>query len=102
MQSGAAVIPGKIVPAQFSWTSALGWGGLGGRCLGSRWLASGEPTLPIAAEARGYSSEIPWKGKASHGTTATLFLRDVLLVGGGLAPSHAQPEGMEKKSSVIS
>ena len=36
--------------------------------------------------------DIPWKGKTSHGTMVGLFLTDVLLVVGGLAPRHALPE----------
>lgn len=46
--------------------------------------------------------EIPWKGKTSHGTVAGLFLTDVLLVVGGLAPSHALPEGTgsQRKGSL--
>lgn len=45
--------------------------------------------------------EIPWKGKISHGTTAGLFLTDVLLVVGGLAPSHALPEGTGSQRKVV-
>ena len=45
--------------------------------------------------------EIPWKGKVSHGTAAGLFLTDVLLVVGGLVPSHALPEGTGSQRRVL-
>lgn len=45
--------------------------------------------------------EILWKGKVSHGTAAGLLLTDALLVAGGLAPSHALPEGTGSQRNIL-
>lgn len=87
VQPGTSGIPGKTVPAHFSWTPDLGQG----RDLGERYLAGDEPKL---GAARGcLASQIQGKGEVSHGPVAGLLLTDLLLVVGGLAPSHALPEG---------
>lgn len=49
---------------------------------------------PKLGAARGcLASQIPCKGEESHGPVAGLVLTDLLPVVGGLAPSHALPEG---------
>lgn len=53
--------------------------------------AGEEPKLGAAQGC--LASQIPCKGEESHGPVAGLVLTDLLLVVGGLAPSHALPEG---------
>lgn len=104
MQSGAAVIPGKIVPAHFSWMPDLGQGRArrGVIWAGGVWPErSPASLLQCRSCSRMLAFEIPWKKKVSHGTEAGLFLTDVLLVVGGLAPSHALPEGTGSQRKVL-
>lgn len=84
--------PRENCPCTLQLDTRLGAGeGLKGRDLGERCLAGDEPKL---GAARGcLASQIQGKGEVSHGPVAGLLLTDLLLVVGGLAPSHALPEG---------
>lgn len=85
--------PGSLglVESQEKWTP--GWTpDLGqGRDLCEQCLPGEEPKLGAAQGCLAF--QIRAKGEVSHGPVAGLLLTDLLLVVGGLAPSHVLPEG---------
>lgn len=88
MQFGTSGIPGKAVPAHFSWTAVLGQGRVQTGGIWSGWRG---------AQARSSSRVLGFPNPLEEGgitwPLSGLLLTDLLLVVGGLAPSHALPEG---------
>lgn len=110
VQSGAAAIPGKTIPAHFSWTSGLGQGKArrGVTWVGDVWPER-SPASPLRRRSRsrmlassGSSpGSFPGRGRYHMAPRPGYSSQTCCLLWVGLLQSHALPEGTGSQIKVL-